>query len=77
MWAFMPASANCNGAMPLRERASNNGAQAAGTLPASRWLDSSAAKKRFAKSTSSLDRKGGSANVTLASRSCIPLVTAR
>ena len=31
MWAFMPASANCKGAIPRRDRASNSGAQARGT----------------------------------------------
>ena len=73
MWAFIPASANCSGAILCRDRASKRGLHALGAPPGS----STAAKNRSANTTSSRVTNAGSANATPWSRAFTPSVTAR
>ena len=77
MCAFMPASANCNGATPRADWPANSGRQADGSLPGSRWYASSALKKRPAKQTSSCVMKRASATVWCSSSAFTPSVTSR
>ena len=77
MCAFMPARANWSGAIPLRERAANSGAQADGVEAGLPSRVSTASKNRFAKTMSSRSRKAESANVLRASSALTPFVTSQ
>ena len=76
MCAFIPAIANCSGAMPGLPRASNSGAHAReGGLPAA--TSSTAPKYRSAKTTSSREMNAASSNVAVTDSVATARVTAR